>query len=499
MMNFTLGRAVLGGALGRHRGRLGLAIVVIALGVALGFAVAVINATAVSEFESGMRTIAGDADLEIRGGRAGFDEALFARVARDRDVAVASPVVEVDARIAGSDESLRIHGIDALRAAAVTPALVGTAADALDLLRAGHVFVTPATLAAMDKAVGDELVVQVGQRDVPLRIAGMLAGARALRHGAMDIAAAQDLFARGGTLSRIDLRLRPGADADAVRQRLARDLPAGTSVAAPADNASTLARMTRAYRVNLNVLALVALFTGGLLVFSTQALSVVRRRAQFALLRTLGLSGRALQRWILVEGALLGAFGSALGIVGGIALAAVALRILGADLGAGFFRGELPQLVIEPVAALAFAGLGIAFAVVGSVLPARDAAQAALAAALKAGDEENAFARLRHPGIGVLMLGTGALATLIPPFGGLPLGGYAAIALLLFGTLILLPQIAAWTLAQVHAAVRHRRLGAAAIARRAGCCHHQPRHHRRECVADGIDGDHGGVVSNVAR
>ncbi len=449
MMSFALGRAVLGGALGRHRGRLVLAFVAIALGVALGFAVAVINATAVGEFESGMRTMAGDADLEIRGGRGGFDEALFARVAGDRDIAVASPVVEVDARIAGSDESLRIDGIDAFRAAAVTPALVGASADALDLLRPGQVFVTPSALTALGKVVGAELVVQVGQREVPLRIAGILPAARAQRHGAMDIAAAQDLFARGGTLSRIDLRLRPGADAGAVRERLAGDLPAGTSIAAPADNASTLARKTRAYRVNLNVLALVALFTGALLVFSTQALSVVRRRAQFALLRTLGLSGAALQRWILMEGALLGTVGSALGIAGGIALAAVALRILGADLGAGFFSGEMPQLVIEPLAALAFAGLGIVFAVVGSLLPARDAAQAAPAAALKAGDEENAFARLRHPGIGMALLGAGALATLFPAVGGLPLAGYAAIALLLFGTLLLLPQIAAWTLAHL--------------------------------------------------
>mgnify|MGYP006195016669 CR=1 FL=1 len=45
------------------------------------------------------------------------------------------------------------------------------------------------------------------------------------------------------------------------------------------------ANLSRAYRVNLNVLALVALFTGGLLVFSTQALSIVRRRTQLALLR----------------------------------------------------------------------------------------------------------------------------------------------------------------------------------------------------------------------
>ena len=82
-----------------------------------------------------MKTLSGLADLEVRGPRGGFDETLFAQLARDPEIAVASPVVEVDARIAGRDEALRIYGVDAFRAAAVTPALVGAADDPLDVLR----------------------------------------------------------------------------------------------------------------------------------------------------------------------------------------------------------------------------------------------------------------------------------------------------------------------------------------------------------------------------
>ena len=78
----------------------------------------------------------------MRGPRAGFAETLFAQLARDPEVAVASPVVEIDARIAGRDEALRIYGVDGFRAAAVTPALfVGSADDPLDVLRPGVVFV----------------------------------------------------------------------------------------------------------------------------------------------------------------------------------------------------------------------------------------------------------------------------------------------------------------------------------------------------------------------
>ena len=441
--------AVVGGALAHQRGRLVLSMLAIALGVALGFAVAVINAAAIGEFTGGIKSLAGVADFEVRGPRGGFPEALFADLARDPDVAVASPVVEVDARIAGRDDALRVYGVDAFRAAAVTPALVGGATDALDLLRPGVVFVSPAAAAwlALDRA--DTLVVQAGLRDTPLAIAGFAQGDTGQRYAVMDIAAAQDLFGRGGTLSRVDLRLRPGADAAAMRARIAQALPPGIAISTPQDNASTASRMSRAYRVNLNVLALVALFTGGLLVFSTQALSIVRRRPHFALLRTLGLPRGRLVALLAAEGALVGIAGSAVGLAVGYGLAAAVLRFFGADLGAGYFRGTAPQVAFDPASALVFAALGTGVAVLGSFLPAREAARAAPAAALKAGDEQQAFARLASPLPGLALIAAGAAATLVPPIAGLPLFGYAAIALLLVGTLLLLPRIAALALARL--------------------------------------------------
>jgi putative ABC transport system permease protein len=443
-------RAVLGGALGSHRGRFALSVLAIALGVALGFAVALVNASAVNEFEGAMKTLSGNADLEVRGPRSGFAESVYPDVARDPDVAVASPVLEVDARIEGRDEALRIYGADAFRAAAVTPALVPTAREALDVLRPGHLFVTPAASTWLGVGEGDELRVQAGMHGVALAVAGLAEASTGERYGVMDIAAAQDLFSRHGVVSRIDLRMRPGASLEAVRARIASLLPPGVLVAPPRENAAATARMSRAYRVNLNVLALVALFTGALLVFSTQALSVVRRRAYSALLRTLGMTRGALARWLVLEGALAGCAGAALGIAGGYAIAYAVLRVVGADLGAGYFRGVAPRVVVDPIAACVFAAAGVAVAALGSLAPAREAARAQPAAALKAGDEQEAFARLRSPWPGLAMLAIGAAMTVLPPVAGLPIFGYVSIALLLVGTLLLLPRIASVALSRVH-------------------------------------------------
>jgi len=304
--------ATLGGAHHGNRGRLLLSVLAIALGVALGFAVQLINQAAIGEFAGSMATLSGNADLEVRGPRSGFDETLFAALAQDPEIAVASPVVEVDARIKGRDDALSIFGVDAFRAGAVTPALLANAADPLDVLRPDTVFLSNAAAAWLTARVGDTVTLQAGLREVTLKVAGLIQSPSSQRYAVMDVAAAQQAFDRIGSLTRVDLRMRPGVDISALRSRLLPRLPAGTAIAAPQERADTTARMSRAYRVNLNVLAMVALFTGGLLVFSTQALSVVRRRAQFALLRTFGLPRRRLLASLIVEGATVGAAGSLL-------------------------------------------------------------------------------------------------------------------------------------------------------------------------------------------
>jgi len=435
-------RAVFAGALSQNKARSALSVLAIALGVALGYAVQLITQSAVNELALSAQTLSGAADLQVRGPRAGFDEALYPELARLPEVAQASPVVEVDAKLADRDLELKIIGLDPFRAAALGPEMLAGAGDRLESLRPDTLYLSPAAAAWLGVGAGDRVRFQVALREVTLRVGGLIYGSAQQRFARIDIAGAQTNFDRLGLVSRIDLRLKPGVDRTAFRDRLQARLPAGIVVQRPQEGLATAARVSRAYRVNMNVLALVALFTGGLLVFSTQVLSVVRRRPYFALLRVLGMTRRKLVGLLIAEGALLGAIGSSLGIPAGFFIAEAAVRIVGPDLGSGYFRGVAPTLTLAPAAlALCFA-LGIAVALLGGLLPALEAARAAPAPALRAGDEERAFMRLRPIGPGLAMLAIAAVAACMPPVAGLPLFGYIAIALLLLGTLLLLPRLA---------------------------------------------------------
>ena len=106
-----------------HPWRNATALLAVALGVALAFAVQLINASALAEFGAAVRSVNGEPDFELRspwrGSGGGFDEMLYARVAAHPQVAIASPVVEVDTyalRDDGRRVALRVLGLDLLAA-----------------------------------------------------------------------------------------------------------------------------------------------------------------------------------------------------------------------------------------------------------------------------------------------------------------------------------------------------------------------------------------------
>jgi len=436
-----------------HPGRLLIALAAIAIGVALGLAVQLINASAATEFSQAMRALSGAADFEIRGTRDGFDDHLLERVAADPAVALASPMLEVDARVldaagahAEEPRILKLVGIDPLRAISITPALLGAPSEGEEpfaLLADDTLFLSAAAQRWLNVGPGDTLRLQSGMTTVTLRVAGAVPGARPRqRIATLDIATLQWRFSRLGKLTRIAVRLKPGSDPAAAKARLAAGLPAGIFVAAPEEADQRASNLSRAYRINLDVLALVALFTGAFLVYSTQTLAVTRRRGEFALLRTLGWPARRLLLYLVGEGALLGLAGSIVGALGGIGAAHLALRLFGGDLGGGYFSGIIPALVIDAPTIAGFVLLGLGAAAAGSLTPALEIMRAAPAQALKSGAAAGALCNGGgiRPGLGLLV--AGAVLTQLPPLDDLPIAGYLAIACWLIGGISLMPALA---------------------------------------------------------
>ncbi len=488
-----------------HPWRHSVAALAVALGVALAWSVHVINASALSEFSAAVRAANGEPDAVLRGPREGFGETLLDRVAAVPGVERASPVLEVETyAVAGGGARIpvKVLGLDVLVAATLAPEVVprvdGPAAieasatsesagrtsgrDGADApggplglvaLDPQAVFLNAAARERLTPGADGTLALQAGPNWPRWRVAGSIAaGGPPLV--VMDIAAAQAAFGAAGRLTRIDLRLAAGVAPEQVRQQLAPHLGAGVQWARADEAEQRVSNLSRAYRVNLTVLALVALFVGAFLVYSVVALSVAQRTPAFALLGVLGLTAGERRALVMLECTLLGAAGSLLGLVGGTGLAAAALRWLAGDLGGGYFPGIAPALQIDAGALAGFGALGTLSAVVGGWVPARRAQALRPALALKGLGLDTA--RAPAPWLALALLAAGGLLALAPPVKGLPIPAYLAVAALLCGGIALVPAVvhvllAAWprprgalALLALERARMHRHTATAAVA-----------------------------------
>ncbi len=437
-------QAAVFGPLLRSPGRTVLSVCVIALGVALGFAVFLINRTAADEISRAARSLYGLADYAIEGDAAGFDEMLYPRIARIEGVEAVSPVVEIAAKLADRRGTLRILGIDAFRARTLQPsaANLALAGSSVVGVTGSHALTLSASAAReLGLAAGDSLELQIGMRRESFDIAAVLpAIALEERAALLDIAAAQWQFDALGRLHRINIRLAPKANAAQVAREITAVLPANARLVTPGQSSDDALRLSRAYRANLTALALVALFTGGFLVYSTQTLAILRRRRELALLHALGVTQPRQFLHTSVEAVCVGVLGAALGVALGYLVAHYALQLTGADLGAGYVGASAAQLEVTTVEWLAFIGLGTLVALAGAVYPAIQATRIPTAAALKSGDASHTPVR-SHGFIALIVALVAAALSFVPAIAELPLAGYASIALLILATIIAIPSL----------------------------------------------------------
>ena len=96
----------------------------VGLGVALAFAVQLINASALAEFEVAVHAASGAPDFSVRSRDGPLSEDLYARIAQAPGVARASPVIDLSVGLRGADGAshpAHLLGLDALVAPWISP------------------------------------------------------------------------------------------------------------------------------------------------------------------------------------------------------------------------------------------------------------------------------------------------------------------------------------------------------------------------------------------
>ncbi len=251
----------------------------------------------------------------------------------------------------------------------------------------------------LDLVAGDAIDLQIGMRRERFEIAAVLPSiALEDRAALLDIATGVEVRCARQAASRSMFVSRAAGNTSACAREIERVLPPNARLLTPGQSTHDALRLSRAYRANLTALALVALFTGGFLVYSTQTLAILRRRRELALLLRLvsRIASSSCTRSSRQRSSALSVPARALPLLAYL-VARYALQLTGADLGAGYVQEAGASLnVRRDRNREGFIVLGILCSRRRcAVYPAWQAMRIATATSLKSGDASHASACAR--------------------------------------------------------------------------------------------------------
>jgi len=363
----------------RHPWQFFLTVLGVALGVAVVVSVDVANDAAARAFALSSDSVTGRATHQIIGGPTGLDERLYVRLRTGLGVRAAAPVIEGYATVNG--ETLHLLGVDPFAETRVRGHLAG-----IDRAAISRLLTEPATVVLADVTAtrlkltpGARVMLQLGSRRPLVTVAAVIATDdqnRARFDGLMfaDIATAQELLGRAGQLSWIDLSLPVGPESEALLARIRAALPATAAIVPASARGAALAQMTRAFRINLTAMSLLALLVGMFLIYNTMTFAVLQRRRLLGLLRALGVTRRELFAVITREGLLIGTLGSAFGLAAGIALGLGLIQLVARTINDHYFVVSVTTLTVGAAPLVKGAALGILATLAAVLGPAREAA-----------------------------------------------------------------------------------------------------------------------------
>jgi putative ABC transport system permease protein len=426
----------------RHPWQFVLTVIGVALGVAVVVSVDLTNDAASRAFALSSESVAGRATHQIIGGPTGLDERLYLRLRTELGFRHAAPVLEGYGTV--GRETLHLLGVDPFAESGLRQHLAGVerAATTRLLTDPDTVMMPDVTARRLRLAPGDHFDFSLGARTRDVVLAAVIPTDdtnRARLDGLVfaDIATAQELLDRVGRLSWIDLVL-PEDDA-ALKARIGALLPATAAIVPAASRGATMGQMTRAFRVNLTAMSLLALLVGMFLIYNTMTFAVLQRRRLLGLLRALGVTRRDLFALVLREGLVVGALGTAFGLVAGVALAHFLITLVARTINDLYFVVSVTELSVAVAPLAKGAALGVLATLTAVLWPAREAAITAprLTLARSVLESKVHAAAPRLAAAGAVML-VGAVVLLWSPSRSLLLA-FAALFLVLIGMTLLAP------------------------------------------------------------
>jgi putative ABC transport system permease protein len=378
----------------RRPGRFALTGAGIALGVAVLFAVLITSSATTAALDDAISGAAGEADVfagPVGSYDATIDPGTVDEIAALDGVEVALGQVTVRSSVLPARGQHGASTRDRITFVVGTDLAAAAGIRSFDLesgslpSKDGEVVVGRGSADAIGLEVGDEVGLTTPTGSTPVRVTGILdrSGAGLAFQGGVAYASlptVREMLGKGEVLTGVDIVLDDGEDANRWIGTHRDALPDGLYLQNADNVASDFRRFLVAISGGLMLMAAIAMFVGGFLVFLTFTIAVAERTRTYGTLRALGAHPRQVRRVVIGEAVALGLAGSAAGLLLGRLLGGVAVGAIEALLDL-----ELRALGFPLGAALAGVVVGVGVSVVAAWLPGRRASAVSPTTAIREG------------------------------------------------------------------------------------------------------------------
>ncbi len=423
----------------------------IALGVSVFVSVQLAIHTAIESFNATIDHISGKANLQVTSFGRGFSEEVYLKVKKVPGIKGATPVIQYISKIDEPiGEPLYLLGIDVFSDQPFREyQFYEPDEEGLLFLKNPHsIAITEKLANRHGLKKGEKITLIVGSKKVTLTITNLLkmeGPAKSLEgnFGLIDIASAQEILEKVGLIDRIDLMVDKSLTLEAIEKELKKVIPSGVEVRRSDTRSGQIEKMVSAFHLNLTALSFISLIVGMFLIYNAISVSIIQRRREIGILRSIGLTRPQVFGLFIGEAGLIGFVGSLIGAGLGVGLAKIMLYFISRTISALYILVKAEYLVISPPILMGGFGLGLLASILSSIGPTREASRITPREALALGTLETKvklhFKHFNLIGVGLLILSF--FFSLQKPIYHRPVFGFLAALLILIGVSFLIPSI----------------------------------------------------------
>jgi putative ABC transport system permease protein len=351
-----------------------MAVLGVAAGVALLFAVQVANGSITASLERVVKGIAGNATLEVAArGPQGFDQGVAEQIAATPGVKAAAPVLEQQVVVVGSkgSQALMLVGSDE-RLAGLGGTLVSRLERYAAASRRGLIELTEPVAKEIGAPQGSLIAVHTGQRVARVAVAGAVPNAQLgplaeSPVGATPLSVLQGLTGLSGRVTRVLVVPQSGQE-ELVRRSLSARLGATLNVRSVQSEPRLLANAARPQTQLTALFSAISLVVGIIIAYNALLLASGERRAFIVYLVELGTPNSTIVASLIFDALILGLAGCVLGVIMGDVISHLAFHGPPAYLKAAFPIGD--QRIFGIGTVLLAVGAGMLAALASAVFPA---------------------------------------------------------------------------------------------------------------------------------